>query len=97
MQKKVVYFLHLFNCLGDEQDLRQRVRVRRGKGGHQTSTNRSAREQIEGTQKENEGVTTALRANVKSPLEKTIYPKEQTQKKKKNGNKGNTRLSCSAR
>jgi len=84
------------NCR-EVHDLRQRVRVRRGRGGHQTSTNRSARDQIEGTQKENEDVTTALREDAESAKENKIHPTEQIQRKKKNGNKGNTRLSCSAR
>jgi len=65
-------------------DLSQRVRVRRGRGG-QTSTNRSSRG---GDQKETEKDTI---------VEEDAKSTEQTQKKKKGGNKGNTRLSCSAR
>eukprot|EP00092_Neocalanus_flemingeri_P011357 GFUD01012238.1.p1 GENE.GFUD01012238.1~~GFUD01012238.1.p1 ORF type:complete len:503 (+),score=40.13 GFUD01012238.1:438-1946(+) len=79
-------------------DLRQRVRVRRGRGGQQTSTNRSARDQIEGGQKDNKDDTTEEQEeDLESTEELTSQPSQQTLKKKKGGNKGNTRLSCSAR
>lgn len=71
------------NCGGD-QDLSQRVRVRRGKGGHQTSPGRPTKEPINEEKK------------VKKDNESKEVKHPQKQKKKK-GNKGNTRLSCSAR
>jgi len=71
------------DCKGDH-DLSQRVRVRRGKGGQQTSTSRP----VKGQTRQVDHKKDEEESKQKSP--------EQKQKKKR-GNKGSTRLSCSAR
>lgn len=77
----------------EAQQLKQRVRVRRGRGGQQTLASKSPKDQSGKDQQD----TSVQLQQIKPTVEPRSLQSEPVQKKKKGGNKGNTRLSCSAR